>query len=150
MKSLTLRIVLALVGGLLATVAGAAEPTAVGRWKQIDDSTGQPRSILRIEEREGRYEAVIEKIFFRADEKDTDPVCDQCTDWRKGAKIIGLKIMSGLRRDGFAYSGGEILDPENGKTYRAKATLSPDGRVLEVRGFIGVSLFGRSQNWYRE
>jgi hypothetical protein len=145
-----MRVLIALAACLFAVGVYAAEPTADGRWKQIDDKTGQPRSIMRIEEKEGSYEAFVEKIFLRPNEKDPDPVCDKCTDWRKGARIIGLKIMNGLRREGLAYSGGEILDPDNGKVYRAKMTLSPDGRTLEVRGFIGVSLFGRSQTWYRE
>ena len=63
---------------------------------------------------------------------------------------LGMKIMTDLKRDGLQYQGGEILDPGNGRVYRAKMQLSPDGRTLEVRGFIGVSLFGRSQTWFRE
>ncbi|GAA5174089.1 DUF2147 domain-containing protein [Niveibacterium umoris] len=139
-------------GALTALIAGNAwanEAGAEGRWRTISDTDGKPRSIVRIDEKAGTYEAVVEKIFFKAGE-DTDPVCDKCTDARKGQKIIGLKIMNGLKRDGFAYEGGEILDPDNGKVYRAKMKLSPDGKTLEVRGFIGVSLFGRSQTWYRE
>ncbi|WP_374403531.1 DUF2147 domain-containing protein [Niveibacterium sp.] len=134
---------------LVAGGAWANEPSAEGRWKTISDEDGKPRSIVRIEDRAGNFEAVIEKVFFKPGES-TDPVCDKCTDARKGQKIIGLKIMNGLKRDGLSYEGGEILDPDNGKVYRAKMTLSPDGKSLEVRGFIGVSLFGRSQTWVRE
>lgn len=136
--------------GLSAAAALASEPLATGRWRQIDDATGQPRSVLRIEARGGRYEATIERIFFRPDETDTDPVCTRCSDARKGQKIIGMTIMTGLVRDGLRYEGGEILDPDNGKVYRARMMLAPDGRSLDVRGFIGVSLFGRSQTWVRE
>jgi len=134
---------------LMASGAWANEPSAEGRWKTISDEDGKPRSIVRIEDRAGNFEAVIEKVFFKPGEN-TDPVCDKCSDARKGQKIIGLKIMNGLKRDGLHYEGGEILDPDNGKVYRAKMTLSPDGKSLEVRGFIGVSLFGRSQTWVRE
>lgn len=142
-----------MAGVFLAALSGgsalASETGAEGRWKTISDEDGKPRSIVRIENKAGSYEAFIEKVFFKPGE-DTDPVCDKCTDARKGQKIIGLKIMNGLKRDGAGYEGGEILDPDNGKVYRAKMTLSPDGRSLEVRGFIGVSLFGRSQTWVRE
>lgn len=134
---------------LVAGSAWANEPSAEGRWKTVSDEDGKPRSIVRIEDHAGNFEAVIEKVFFKPGEN-TDPVCDKCSDARKGQKIIGLKIMNGLKRDGLRYEGGEILDPDNGKVYRAKMTLSPDGKSLEVRGFIGVSLFGRSQTWVRE
>lgn len=134
---------------LVAGGAWANEPSAEGRWKTISDEDGKPRSIVRIEDHAGNFEAVIEKVFFKPGEN-ADPVCDKCSDARKGQKIIGLKIMNGLKRDGLRYEGGEILDPDNGKVYRAKMTLSPDGKSLEVRGFIGVSLFGRSQTWVRE
>lgn len=125
-------------------------PTAAGRWKTIDDKTGAPRSIVVIEEKGGVFEGRIERIFFRPDETDTDPVCSKCTDARKGQKTIGMTILTGLKRDGLGYAGGEILDPGNGKVYRAKMTLSADGATLVVRGFIGFSLFGRSQTWLRE
>jgi len=134
---------------IFSTWAQAGEPSPVGRWRQIDDEDGLPRSILRIDERQGEFGAIVERIFTRPGE-DTDPVCTLCTDTRKGQKIIGMKILSGLRRDGDRYSGGQILDPDNGKTYQARMTLSADGKTLEVRGFIGLSLFGRSQTWFRE
>jgi uncharacterized protein (DUF2147 family) len=51
---------------------------------------------------------------------------------------------------GDEYQGGEILDPENGKVYRVKMNLQDRGRTLHVRGFIGFSLFGRTQIWIRE
>jgi len=139
---------------LLFAIASASlhaeEPTAAGLWRQIDDNTGKPSSILRIVEHNGVFEAFVEKIFFKEGETNTDPVCDRCTDSRHGQKILGMRIMTDLKREGLQYQGGEILDPGNGHVYRAKMQLSPDGRTLEVRGFIGVSLFGRSQTWFRE
>ena len=128
----------------------AQEPTAAGRWKTIDDKTGAPRSIVLIEDKAGVFEGRIETLFFRPDETNTDPVCSKCTDARKGQKTIGLTILTGLKRDGLDYSGGDILDPGNGKVYRAKLKLSADGTKLEVRGYLGVPLLGRSQTWLRE
>jgi uncharacterized protein (DUF2147 family) len=140
-------------GLFLATLCAAAlaanEPTAVGRWKQLDDDDGKPRSVIRIEEHNGIYEGSIERIFPDEGE-DPDPVCKQCPDTRKNQKIIGMKIVSGLKRNGLKYEDGEILDPDDGKLYRVRMTLAADGKSLEVRGFIGLSLFGRNQTWLRE
>lgn len=135
---------------LSASLVWAQTPSAVGRWKQFDDKTGALRSLVVISEKDGIFEGTIEKIFFRPDETDLDPVCSKCTDAPKGQKIVGMTIVTGMKQNGFSYSGGEILDPGNGKVYRAKMTLSADGTKLEVRGFIGFSLFGRSQMWRRE
>ncbi|MEN2979469.1 DUF2147 domain-containing protein [Tistrella bauzanensis] len=132
----------------MAQTAGPA-PTAEGLWRTIDDETGKPRSLVRISETDGRYHGRIERLF-REPGEDPDPVCATCTDSRAGQKLVGLEIMSGLLRDGLTYEGGEILDPANGEIYDLRMTLAPDGRTLEVRGFVGLSLFGRSQIWLRE
>ncbi|WP_372006109.1 DUF2147 domain-containing protein [Tistrella mobilis] len=129
--------------------AAHGNPDAAGLWRTIDDETGKPRSLVRIAERDGRWYGRIEKLF-REPGEDPDPVCRECTDTRAGQKITGMEILTGLVRDGLAYDGGEILDPKTGEIYDAKMTLSPDGNTLEVRGFIGLSLFGRSQTWIRE
>jgi uncharacterized protein (DUF2147 family) len=122
--------------------------TPAGLWKTIDDKTGKPRSLIRISEHNGAYSAVIEKGLLATDTGDA--VCDQCKDERKGQKIIGMTIVKGLKEKEGVYEGGEILDPENGKTYKCKMQLDSTGNKLEVRGFIGISLFGRSQIWTRE
>ncbi len=131
---------------LCATLALAASPA--GLWKSIDDKTGKPRSLIRITEHNGEYSAVVEKGLLPTDTGEA--VCDKCTDERKGQKIIGMTIVKGLKEKNGAYQGGEILDPDNGKTYKCKMRLDETGNKLEVRGFIGVSLFGRSQTWTRE
>ena len=76
-------------------------------------------------------------------------MCDKCTDDRKGQPIIGMEILRHMRQNGDEWSGGEILDPENGKTYRATMKLTEDGKKLIVRGYIGMPMFGRSQTWVR-
>lgn len=145
-KILTRTLCLFLLG--LAHIAIAAPGTPAGLWKSIDDNSGKPRSLIRISEHNGEYSAVIEKGLLATDTGDA--VCDKCTDSRKGKRIIGMTIVEGIKLKGDSYEGGEILDPENGKTYRCKMKLDESGNKLEVRGYIGISLFGRSQIWTRE
>jgi uncharacterized protein (DUF2147 family) len=125
----------------------AADATPAGLWKTIDDNTGKPRSLIRINENNGEFSAVVEKGLLETDTG--DKVCDKCTDERKGQKIIGMTIAKGLKKNGSKYDGGEILDPDNGKIYKCKMTLNEAGDKLEVRGYIGISLIGRSQTWLR-
>ena len=119
----------------------------VGLWKTIDDKTGKPRSLIRINESNGEYSATIEKGLLVTDTGEA--ICDKCSDERKNQKLLGMKIVKGLKKNGPQYDGGEILDPDNGKTYRCKMKLDETGNSLEVRGFIGISLLGRSQIWNR-
>lgn len=132
---------------LLATPLAWADTTPAGLWKTIDDKTGKPRSLIRISEHNGEYSAVVEKGLLETDTG--EKVCDKCTDERKGQKIIGMTIAKGLKQNGSKYDGGEILDPDNGKIYKCKMTLDESGNKLEVRGYIGISLIGRSQTWHR-
>ncbi len=132
----------------MVQAAFAANSTPAGLWKSIDDNTGKPRSLIRISEHNGEYSAVVEKGLLPTDTGEA--VCDKCTDARKGKRIIGMTIVEGIKHKGDSFEGGEILDPENGKTYRCKMQLDDTGNKLEVRGYIGISLFGRSQTWTRE
>ena len=127
----------------------AAEPSPVGLWKTIDDNSGQPRGLIRIREVNGRLEGIVEKGFPKPGENQP-PNCDKCEGARHNQPILGMTILWGLTKEGDEYQGGEILDPGSGKIYRAKVKLIDSGKKLEVRGFIGVSLFGRSQIWLRE
>ena len=131
----------------LAPAAFAAGATPAGLWRTIDDNTGKPRSLVRIHERNGEYSAVIEKGLLATDTPDA--VCEKCKDERKGQRIVGMTIVKGIKFTDGHYEGGEILDPENGKTYRCLMNLDSTGNQLEVRGYIGISLIGRSQNWTR-
>ena len=126
----------------------AAAATPAGLWKSIDDNSGKPRSLIRISEKNGEYSAVIEKGLLATDTPDA--VCDKCKDERKGQRIVGMTIVKGIKLKDGHYEGGEILDPENGKTYRCLMKLDSTGNKLEVRGYIGISLIGRSQIWTRE
>ena len=124
--------------------ADAVSP--IGLWRTFDDKTGRERGLVRIWEEDGVLYGRIENTIDPAEAKH---VCDKCRDDRKGQPIIGLNIIRGMKRDGERWSGGEILDPENGETYRCAMRLEDGGRKLVVRGYIGISLLGRSQVWLR-
>lgn len=117
-----------------------------GKWKTIDDETGEEKSIVEIFEKGGKYYGKIVRLFPREGE-DPDPVCDQCdeSDPRFKKKIIGMEIMKHLDQDGQEYAGGEILDPQNGRVYRCRVWLSAGD--LKVRGYWGP--FYRTQTWKR-
>jgi len=140
-------IVLSLFLTSLTSAAFAAGVTPAGLWRTIDDNSGKPRSLVRISENNGEYSAVIEKGLLATDTPDA--VCDKCKDERKGQRIVGMTIVKGIKLKDGHYEGGEILDPENGKTYRCLMKLDSTGNELEVRGFIGIALIGRSQIWTR-
>jgi uncharacterized protein (DUF2147 family) len=141
---------LSLIAAVLAMPAAWAQTDSpVGVWKTIDDETGKPKALVRITEEQGVLTGKIEKLFRPANE-DQNPKCTKCEGPRKDQPLVGLTILSGLKKDGGDYTGGEILDPAKGKTYKSKATLKDNGSKLEVRGYIGAPMFGRTQTWVRE
>ena len=125
-----------------------ANDSPIGLWKTIDDKTNKPRSLVRIVEENGEYKGIIEKGLREDD--NPERVCEKCDVPRKNQKIQGMTFMWGLKKDGNEFKGGEILDPENGKIYRCKMKLVDGGKKLDVRGFIGIALIGRTQTWWRE
>ncbi|MDX9873493.1 MAG: DUF2147 domain-containing protein [Spongiibacteraceae bacterium] len=127
---------------LLMLAAGLAQADVTGRWKTIDDETGLPKSIVELSERDGKLFGRVTELLSRA----PDTRCDKCKGERRGQPIVGMEIISGLERDGDAWSGGKILDPANGKEYRARLWLD-DAQHLKVRGYLGV--FYRTQVWER-
>lgn len=146
--SFTQRLILMITTFLLGMpLAYAQVLSPSGLWQTVDDTTGQPRSLIRIQESNGELTATIEKGLLPTDTGDA--VCDKCKDDRKGQPIIGMNIVRGLKKNGDQYDGGKILDPDNGKVYKCKMKLDGTGNQLEVRGYIGISLIGRSQTWTR-
>jgi uncharacterized protein (DUF2147 family) len=141
----------ALIASLLAfPVAQAADDTSpVGLWKNIDDVTGKPKALIRITEQKGELQGRLEKLYLPANQ-DQNPLCTLCSGTHKDEQVIGMVFMSGLKKEGNEYTGGEIIDPDNGKVYRSKLTLIDGGKKLNVRGYIGVPMFGRSQVWIRQ
>ncbi|WP_295998709.1 DUF2147 domain-containing protein [Rugamonas sp.] len=142
-----------MAGTLAVLVPGAPawadDASPVGLWKNIDDVSGKPKALIRISEANGELQGKIEKLFRTPDEEQ-NPKCDKCSDARKDQPIIGMVFMSGLKKDGDEYAGGEILDPDNGKVYRSKMHLTDGGKKLSVRGYIGIPMLGRSQVWIRQ
>jgi uncharacterized protein (DUF2147 family) len=131
--------------GLLSSFA-FAEDTPVGVWKNIDDVSHQAKALIQISEGDnGALTGKIVKLL-----QHPDAVCDKCDGALKDKPVMGMTILWGLKQDGSTWSGGRILDPKSGKVYSAKMTLIDGGKKLEVRGFIGFSLLGRSQVWERQ
>jgi uncharacterized protein (DUF2147 family) len=133
---------------LFATSALAQEPSAVGRWTTIDDETKKPKSVIVIYEEGGKLFGKIEKLFRQPNEEQ-NPVCDKCEGALKNQPITGMVILRDLKKDGKEWSGGTILDPANGKTYKCNIAVEDGGKKLKVRGFIGIALIGRTQHWVR-
>ncbi|TAN04250.1 MAG: DUF2147 domain-containing protein [Rhodanobacteraceae bacterium] len=137
------------VGLLLAVQAYAADSTPVGTWTQVDDATGKPKSIIEITQQpDGTLQAVVKQVLFSKD--GTHPVCDQCTGERHNKPVDGMVVMWGVKQDGDTWDGGQILDPGNGKIYKVKLTLQDGGQKLDVRGYIGIPMLGRTQTWLRK
>ena len=130
-----------------ATVGASDVSSPVGVWKTVDDKTGKARSLVRIYERDGKLFARIEQSLTPGDEART---CTKCPDGRKDQPLIGLEFMRDMTLMDGEYRGGDILDPDSGSIYRCKFRLVDGGTRLKVRGFLGLSMFGRSQVWERE
>jgi len=134
---------------LLIALAWAQTDTAIGLWQTVDDHTGAPRALVEItQDASGVLSGKVIKGLIPGEPADRR--CTACTDYRKDQVIIGMTILSGMHKDGDSWEGGQILDPDNGKVYRCKMHLEKDGQELVVRGYIGVSLLGRSQSWIRQ
>jgi uncharacterized protein (DUF2147 family) len=121
----------------------------VGRWRTVDDATGKVKSVVMITLENGKLYGRVQKLV-NPDPQDPTPTCKDCTGDQKGKPVIGLRILWDLQKDGDAWSGGTILDPANGKTYKCLLSVEDGGMKLKVRGFIGLALLGRTQYWFRE
>lgn len=151
MKFLALMIAasVSLNGAVWAAPVGG-EPTVVGLWEQVDAKTGKAESWFSIVEKGGVYVGTIVKMFQKPGEPPPESWrCTKCEGAEKDAPVLGLALIKGMKRKGLSYEDGTIMDPRDGTVYRALMKLSPDGRQLEVRGYLGLALLGRSQTWKR-
>jgi uncharacterized protein (DUF2147 family) len=147
MKKMFNLLVVSVVFSLLFMASAFGQDTSiVGKWKTIDDKTNEPKSIVEVFEKDGKYFGQIKELFRKPGE-DPDPVCDKCSDSdpRKDQPIKGMTIIQDMVKDGDKYSGGTIMDPKKGSSYKCKLWVQ-DGNLM-VRG--SVLFIRRTQTWYK-
>jgi len=129
----------------ITVMASMQSQSVIGKWKTIDDATGEAKSIVEVFSKSGKIYAKVVDILDPATKNN---LCKQCSGEDKNKPILGLIIIKGLSKDGSEYNSGEILDPKNGKLYKCALSLESKDK-LKVRGYIGFSLLGRTQYWHR-
>jgi len=130
---------------LIVTTAFAQSKGILGKWKTIDDETGKPVSVVEIFESKGRIYGKVVELY---NPKNVHRKCENCSGDDKNKPLLGLIVIKGLTKDGNEYTNGKILDPKQGKLYKCVISLVGADK-LKVRGYIGVSLIGRTQIWER-
>jgi len=136
---------------ILVGLSGFAAPLLAndvsGTWMTIDDETGKPRSYIQISIENGVATGKITKILAIKEGENTNPLCTECKGADYNKPVVGLVILRNLKQDDNEWNGGTIMDPNNGKTYKCKIKAENNGQVLRVRGYVGISMLGRTQIW---
>jgi uncharacterized protein (DUF2147 family) len=139
--------ILCAIASVFAGSAFAADLSPLGKWRTFDDETGKPKSIVEITEDNGVVSGKVIEIIFS--KKGPNPVCEDCDGARKNQPITGMTIIWDMKKDGEVWDGGRILDPSDGNEYGCKLTPIENGSKLQVRGFKGFSLLGKTKVWER-
>ena len=146
MKRTILSLAALSAGALLSTSVFAVSLNGT-QWQTIDDKTGEKKAVMQLTESGGKVTGKILKVL---DKEKADALCTKCPGSLKNKPVEGLQILSGFKADGNnQWSDGKLVDPESGKTYSGKLTLSDNGQSLKLRGFVGTPVCGRSQTWQR-
>ena len=143
-----------IIPSLLAVITGSLLSTAVfaaslngSQWQNVDEKTGEKKAIVQLNESGGQVSGKIIKVL---NSKNAKASCDKCTGSLKNKPIEGLQILTGMKADGDnQWSNGKLVDPETGKIYSGKITLSDNAQSLKLRGYVGSPVFGRTQTWQR-
>lgn len=135
---------LVLIFSVFVTISGFSQ-TIFGNWNSYDEETNKIESVIEVYEKDSKAFA---KIISISDSNRSAATCVECSGKRKNAAILGMNILTGLKKDGNEWSGGKILDPKNGKEYKCYLQLL-DNNTLKLRGYIGISMFGRTAIWKR-
>jgi len=139
MKKITILILLLLITNV------SFSQSIFGKWNSYNEETNKVESVIEVYQKDGKAFAKIKKIN---DQARKDAKCIACSGNLKNAPILGMNILTGLKKDGDEWSGGKILDPKNGKEYKCYIKLI-DNNTLKLRGYIGISMFGRTAIWKR-
>ena len=135
---------LVLIFSVFFTISSFSQ-TIFGNWNSYDEETNKIESVIEVYEKDSKAFA---KIISISDANRSSATCVECNGKRKNAPILGMNILTGLKKDGNEWSGGKILDPKNGKEYKCYIQLLDDN-TLKLRGYIGISMFGRTAIWKR-
>jgi len=133
-------------GAQAGNTPAVAIASPVGRWKTIADATGKVKSIVDLREESGKLYGTIETLF---DPPVPHPTCYLCSGAPKDRPLVGLQVLWAFHPEGSGWSGGQVLDPETGRIYRASLALEDGGKKLRLHGYFGIPLFGRSEYWLR-
>jgi uncharacterized protein (DUF2147 family) len=137
----------------LAVFAGTAAATAeelspLGKWRTFDEDTGRPSGVVEIVRNGDTVQGRIVRIIPQPGDP-VNPVCRKCDGPDRNQPYLGMTIMKGYKQDGDAWEGGTILDPRSGNVYSSELRVGEGGRKLFVRGYIGLSMLGRTRVWVR-